>query len=115
LWRPFFSACRFVGTYPNNVVEGQQLGNFIYSQGWKKVALLFTTDSYAASGATATAESLDALGVNVLVSVSFTQNQQDLSFEMSRLASTNARVIIFVRLNLCRRSEQGTCLCMLGS
>ena len=90
-------ARRFVGAYPNNIAEAHTLAGFVTSQGWRKVALLFTTDSYAASGAAATAQYLQELGVAVLVSVSFTQNQQDLSFEMGRIAASNARIIIWVR------------------
>ena len=67
----------------------------VFSQGWKKVGMIYTTDSYATSGAQATTEALVSMGITVLVSASFNPGETDVSFSMGRLAENLARIIIF--------------------
>ena len=85
----------FVGAQPNNAFQALQISQFVKANGWKRVAMLFTTDSYGSSGAAATAVELTKLGIDIVVSTSCS-SKTDVDFSLDRIAATTARIIIYV-------------------
>ncbi|CAF0946657.1 unnamed protein product [Didymodactylos carnosus] len=86
----------FLRTTPNQNLESVLLTHLIASQGWKNVALIYTTDSQTFYSVQVFLASTRKLNITVLVSVSFAAGTIDLTEQMKIIKQSKARIILFI-------------------
>ena len=62
---------------------------------WRRVATIYASDAFGTGGAVAFAKSAASEGIDILAQVSFNLGETDFTFEINRLVSSEARVLVY--------------------
>lgn len=86
----------FLRTTPNMNLQSILLAHLIASQGWKNIALIYTTDTQMFYSSQVFIAEAQKLNITILVSTSFATGTFDLTTQMKTIKHSNARVILFI-------------------
>lgn len=86
----------FLRTTANQKNITNALISYIQNQGWKHIAVIYTTDSTTFYSAKQLVDTAEKFNVKVLVSVSFASGARNLTKEMQILKKSRARIIVAI-------------------
>jgi ABC-type branched-subunit amino acid transport system substrate-binding protein len=88
----------FLRMCPSQVPESALLASLIYSLGWRRVGILYTTDTAGVSGAQAFSDSATALGIEIVVPVAFLIGApiSDVYYALQIIAASEATILLFI-------------------
>jgi ABC-type branched-subunit amino acid transport system substrate-binding protein len=86
----------FLRTTPNQNLESVLLAYWIVSQGWKNIALIYTTDTQMFYSAQIFIASAEKLNIKTLVSTSFATGTTNLTTQIQTIKQSQARIILFI-------------------
>lgn len=72
------------------------LGHLIYSQGWTRVAVLYTTDSQTFHSTHEFFKVASKLGISIIVTATFATGAKNIMEQMDIIKKSQARIILFV-------------------
>ena len=86
----------FMRMVPQVALQSQQMAKLFVTQfGWKKIGIIFASDPLGTGGTTALVQAAPKVGLEVLVQASFNLGDTDFTFQIDRLVSSGARIIVF--------------------
>ncbi|CAF0782681.1 unnamed protein product [Rotaria sordida] len=86
----------FLRTTPNQNLESVLVAHLIASQGWKNIALIYTTDTQMFHSAQLFIASAQKLNITILLSTSFATGTTNLTAQMETIKQSQARIILFI-------------------
>lgn len=86
-------------TAPSDVLQGQELGNLITSDGYCSIGILALQDSYGEGLASTSTKSIQDGGCEVLDTVFYDPNATSFSTEVSKIKSQDPDAIILIGFN----------------
>ncbi|CAF1079678.1 unnamed protein product [Rotaria sordida] len=86
----------FLRTIPNLNLQSVSLAHLIASQGWKNIALIYTTDAQTFHSVQMFLASAQKLNITILVSTSFATGTTNLTTQMKAIKQSQVRIILFI-------------------
>jgi ABC-type branched-subunit amino acid transport system substrate-binding protein len=85
----------FMRNMPQVGLQAVQMAQMIFELGWRRVGLVYTSDAFGAGGAAEFTAACARLNLDILVSTSFNIATTDVGFQVSRLAQSDARIMVY--------------------
>eukprot|EP00736_Rhodelphis_marinus_P000467 Rmarinus@m.7904 len=96
----------FFRTPPSDAFQGQGQAEVVDAFGWGRVATIASTDTYGSFGIDAFQSRAKELGIELLVTRSVSNNQEDVSQELQAIKDAEARIIVM----FCQASDAANIL-----
>eukprot|EP00455_Lapot_gusevi_P044158 TRINITY_DN5471_c0_g1_i9.p1 TRINITY_DN5471_c0_g1~~TRINITY_DN5471_c0_g1_i9.p1 ORF type:complete len:684 (+),score=100.02 TRINITY_DN5471_c0_g1_i9:321-2372(+) len=88
----------FIRIVPSDAYQGSAMARLCVGMGWKRVALVFTTDSYSSKLAEVFVATASTLDMKILATTSFNPGVTDIASQVAIIKSSGATIIVLPML-----------------